>query len=375
MSEVDPLVLLQPAASRVRDPVTGRSVWLANMVRNARVEDGALKFDLFFAEGHSRDDRRGIEEAVVANLKGLGWEGEVLAMGRREGGKKKEVSAKVEQGSSDPVPGMTGGGMAPHGGPIVKQALPGVRHIIAVASGKGGVGKSTVSVNLAVGLAQAGFAVGLLDADVYGPSLPTMMGMWDRPMATRDGRIMPPEAHGVRCLSMGMLVDKEQAVIWRGPMVMGAVRQFLQQTQWGDLDYLVVDLPPGTGDTQLTLVQGVPISGAVIVTTPQEVALADAVRGISMFRKLDVPLLGLVENMAYYELPDGSRDFVFGEGGGLRTAAAMGTEVLGQVPLRTVIQRSGDSGTPIVLSQDPSAALFQDIVGKVAGKLKVAPRS
>ena len=209
-----------------------------------------------------------------------------------------------------------------------------------------------------------------MDADIYGPSLPVMMKTTKRPMV--DGarkRIIPVLAHGVKCMSMGLLVEPDQAMIWRGPMVMGAVRQFLQESDWDGIDYLIIDLPPGTGDAQLTLIQAVTLSGAVIVTTPQDVALADAVRGIHMFNKLDVPLLGLVENMAWYELPDGTRDYVFGQDGGKRTAEKFGTDLLCQVPLGTAIRKSGDEGTPAVLLGGSTAEIFLNLARQVAAKV------
>jgi ATP-binding protein involved in chromosome partitioning len=252
-----------------------------------------------------------------------------------------------------------------------KRAIPGVKHIVAVASGKGGVGKSTIATNLAVGLQTLGHKVGMMDADVYGPSLPTMMDVHSKPVVNKEKRIQPVRAHDVACLSIGLVVDPEEAIIWRGPMIMGLLRQFIQDTDWGELDYLVVDLPPGTGDAQLSLIQAVPLAGAVIVTTPQDIALADAVRGITMFRKLDVPLLGLVENMAYYPLPDGTRDYVFGQDGGKAAAEKYGTELLAEVPLRTAIRRAGDEGQPAVLGEDDVADTFRHIATRIAEKLPV----
>lgn len=365
--------LLQPAATQVRDPLSGRSVWLAGMVKNARAKgDSDLVFDLHFEAEHTVDQRQAITQALSDRLKHLGFGGKVFAMPagappRRAGGAQAPAGRKP-----DPVQGMSGPGMHPHGGPVQKKPLDGVKHIIAVASGKGGVGKSTVTSNLAVALTKLGHSVGILDADIYGPSVPTMMGATARPMVDPERkRILPVEAHGVRCLSMGQLVDPEEAMIWRGPMVMGAVRQFLQDADWSGTDYLLIDMPPGTGDAQLTLIQAVDLSGAVIVTTPQEVALADAVRGITMFRKLDVPLLGLVENMAWYELPDGQRDHVFGQGGGVRTAEAYGTDVLGQIPLRSTVRIAGDAGQPVAMSTDPVAEAFLDAAKKLVAKVPV----
>lgn len=372
MSDVDPLALVQPAATRVRDPRTGKSVWLAGMVREARMDGEKLTFELWFTPDHTRDDRRSMEAALVGNIRAAGFAGEVVAVGRLEQPAEpahKRPSVGVNQPGGT-VPGMNASGaVTPHGGPIEKKRLPGVKNIIAVASGKGGVGKSTVATNLAVALRRLGYTTGLLDADIYGPSLPTMMGVDSRPLADADKKIIPVTAYGVRCLSIGLLVPADQAVIWRGPMVMGALRQFLQDTRWGDLDVLVIDLPPGTGDAQLSLIQSVDLSGAVVVTTPQKVALDDAVRGIAMFGKLGVPLLGLVENMAWYELPDGTRDHVFGEDGGVNTAKAHHTEVLGQIPLQTRLRASADDGQPAALRDDPMGERFKDIADKVARKL------
>lgn len=371
---VDPLRMLQPAATRVRDPVTGRSVWLAGMVQNATVEDGRLTFDLVFTPEHPPHDRRAIAEALQANLRGVGFKGAIEARVVERSHPAAPVGqAKVDLGgsASDPVRGMSGPGIAPHGGPVRKQPLPGVTHVVAVASGKGGVGKSTVASNLAVALQLSGLRVGLVDADVHGPSLPVMMNVHSRPMMREDKKVIPPTAYGVRCISMGMLVDAKEAMIWRGPMVMGVVRQFLQDTAWGELDVLLIDLPPGTGDAQLTLIQAVTLSGAVIVTTPQDVALADAVRGIQMFRKLNVPLLGLVENMAWYELPDGTRDHVFGKDGGVRTAEEWETPLLGQVPLKSSIRQAGDAGLPGALGSDATADLWRSIAAKVAASLEL----
>jgi ATP-binding protein involved in chromosome partitioning len=371
--KVDPTVLLQPAATRVRDPVSGRSVWLAGMVQEARERgDGDLQYELAFDAGHTPHDRKGIPAAIEENLRGLGFEGKIFVMhgGATPSLPQPSGAPPAKTPAADPVPGMTGPGMQAHGGPVRKDRIPGVKHVIAVASGKGGVGKSTVATNLAVSLAKAGHGVGLLDADIYGPSVPLMMRTSARPMVDPElKRILPVEAHGVKLLSMGLLVDADTAMIWRGPMVMGAVRQFLQEASWEGCDYLIIDLPPGTGDAQLTLVQAVDLAGAVIVTTPQPVALGDAVRGIAMFRKLDVPLLGLIENMAWYELPDGTRDHIFGEGGGVATARRFETELLGQIPLRSAIRRGGDEGLPAALSDDAVGATFARIAERIHAKL------
>jgi ATP-binding protein involved in chromosome partitioning len=373
---MDPLTLLEPAATRVRDPLTGRSVWLAGLVKDARFDGEVLRFSLACKPGHSADDRARMREAVLRNLAEK-WQGEVACTVRVEGlaatpSATGHVHAQDhghahahEPPKKDPVRGMSGPGMQPHGGPISKAPLPGVKHIVAVASGKGGVGKSTVATNLAVALARAGFSVGLLDADIYGPSLPLMMHVHGSPMANADKRILPLMAHGVKCMSIGFLVDEKEPIIWRGPMVMGVINQFLKDVEWGGTDYLVIDLPPGTGDAQLTMVQAVPLSGGIIVTTPQPVALLDAVRGVEMFRKLDVPVLGVVENMAWYEA-GGVKTHPFGSGGGRRMAAEYGVPLLGEVPLRDAIRAGGDAGRPAVLDGE---RVFHDIATQLVERL------
>jgi len=251
-------------------------------------------------------------------------------------------------------------------------SLAGVKKIVAVASGKGGVGKSTVAVNLALALKQKGYRVGLLDADIYGPSLPTMLGTEEPPQAISDTAILPVESHGLQVISMGLLVPPGQAVVWRGPMVMAAIRQFLKDVQWNDLDYLVVDMPPGTGDAQLTLVQQVPVDGVVMVTTPQELALADVRRGIQMFGHVSVSVLGVVENMSFFLCPDnGKRYEIFGSGGGAAVAEQFGVPLLGQIPIEPSVRAGGDSGVPAVETGEGAAcAAFLDLAGKVEDALE-----
>ena len=254
-------------------------------------------------------------------------------------------------------------------GPLMKQSIEGVRHIIAVASGKGGVGKSTVASNLAVALAATGAKVGLCDCDLYGPSMALMFGTNERPMATDQNEIVPVECHGLKLMSMGLLLDDASPVIVRGPMATRSVQQFLRQCVWGELDYLILDLPPGTGDIQLTIVQTVALDGAVIVTTPQEVALIDARKATAMFAKVNVRILGLVENMSWFQPPGREEKyFLFGEGGGRREAARLGVPVLAEIPIDVPTREGGDAGTPIALhpaSSHPASKVFHDFAARV----------
>ena len=247
-----------------------------------------------------------------------------------------------------------------------KIELPDVKKIIAVASGKGGVGKSTVSVNLAVSLARQGLKTGLLDADIYGPSIPTMTGLPIIKPEMKDGKIIPFMAHGLKIMSLGFLIPEEAPLIWRGPMVQSAVTQLLRDVDWGELDILIIDLPPGTGDAQLTLAQKIKLDGAVIVSTPQDISLIDARKGLEMFRKLDVPILGLVENMSYYCCPNcGHRDEIFGHGGARAEAARLGCDFLGEIPLQPVIRQAADSGSPHALQ----GSEYQEISAKIQKSL------
>jgi len=258
------------------------------------------------------------------------------------------------------------------------QILPGVRNVLAVASGKGGVGKSTVAINLALALRETGATVGVLDADVYGPSLPLLTGVNGRP-ETRERRIVPHEGYGLKLMSMGFFVTEGSPVIWRGPMVHGLIRQFLTDVEWGELDYLVVDLPPGTGDAALTLTQQAPLSGAVIVTTANDLSLIDARKGLAMFEKVNVPVLGIIENMSYFEPPDlpGRRYYIFGQGGGERVAKELGVEFLGEVPIDPRVVEGGDAGRPILVHapESPPAQVLREIAGRVARRLAVLGES
>jgi ATP-binding protein involved in chromosome partitioning len=270
---------------------------------------------------------------------------------------------------------ITWGAMVRRATPQQAEAiLPNVKNVIAVGSGKGGVGKSTVSVNLAVALAQAGARVGLLDADITGPNIPMMLGVTGQPKASENNKITPLERHGVKCISIQFFVPEGQPIVWRGPLVGGAIQQFLRDVDWGDLDYLVVDLPPGTSDAQLTLAQSVPLSGAVLVTTPQEVALSDVGKALAMFKRLSVPILGLVENMTAFACPHcGELTEIFGRGGGERFCQEHGIDFLGGVPLDVTVRQGGDVGVPAVAQREPgpAARALTAVAGAVAARMSV----
>ncbi|MCB9778270.1 MAG: Mrp/NBP35 family ATP-binding protein [Alphaproteobacteria bacterium] len=379
--------VIEPAATRVRDPISGRSVWVAGLVQQGRIDGETLHVVLGATPSHGAEDLGRMREALTRNIEQLGWKGPVKVAVRPAmapgvgGGDTGGGKAGGGHGHSHdhghggghggrgaggtPLRGMEGGGMQPHGGPIHKQPIAGVKRIVAVASGKGGVGKSTVATNLAVGLALSGWKVGIMDADIYGPSVPTMLKVGGKVYANADKKIVPMENYGIKAMSIGFLVDDSEPIIWRGPMVMGVVRQFLQDVAWGDLDVLLIDLPPGTGDAQLTMIQAVDLTGAVVVTTPQDVAVLDAVRGVEMFRKLDVPVLGIIENMAWMDLPDGSRIHPFGSGGGERTAQRYGVPLLAHVPLDIRVREGGDAGRPAALDEHGAGAVFRDVARTV----------
>ena len=260
-------------------------------------------------------------------------------------------------------------------GPGNEQLIPNVKNVIAIASGKGGVGKSTTSVNVALALADTGAKVGLLDGDIYGPNIPLMMGLKEKPqLQSEGGKIIPCRSYGVRLMSIGFFLDEDNPVIWRGPMVHGAIQQFLRDVDWGDLDYLVIDLPPGTGDAPLSLSQLIPLSGVVVVTTPQDVALQDVAKGMAMFKRLEVPILGVVENMSYFVCPGcQDRHEIFGQGGGERIAAQFGAPFLGKVPLQPRVREGGDQGRPVVVTHPESleAAAFREVAGAIARQVSI----
>jgi ATP-binding protein involved in chromosome partitioning len=336
------------ALSTVQEPDLGQDLVTLNMVRNIEIEGDAVSITIMlttpacpFRVKIEKDSK-----AALMKIDGL-----------------KTVTIKMD--SDVPNDGRMRG--------LVKMPI---RNAIAVGSGKGGVGKSTVAVNLAVALAQAGARVGLLDADIYGPNTPTMLGVEKLP-PPNGPRLIPAIAHGIKMISMGLLVKPGQPLIWRGPMLNSAIRQFLGDVEWGELDYLIIDLPPGTGDASLSLAQALPLSGAVIVTLPQLVSLEDASRGLNMFKTLEVPILGIIENMSYLDLPDGTRMDIFGSGGGERLAQSTNTTFLGGVPMDQNVRIGGDTGKPIVVSHpdSPVAKALTEISQKIAAKVSIAALS
>src|SRR5512142_253476 len=333
------------ALSRVQEPELHRDLVTLNMIRNLEIAPEKVSFTIMLTtpacplrgqiEKEARQAVMAVEGVKTVQIK---WDSDVPNDGRMRG--------------------------------LVNMPI---RNAIAVGSGKGGVGKSTVAVNVAVALAQSGARVGLLDADIYGPNIPTMMGV-DRLPPPNGSKLVPAEAYGLKMISMGLLVKPGQPLIWRGPMLNSAIRQFLGDVEWGELDYLIVDLPPGTGDAALSLAQALPLSGAVIVTLPQLVSLEDASRGLNMFRTLEMPILGIIENMSYLDLPDGTRMDIFGSGGGEQLAEATKANFLGQVPMDQNVRIGGDSGKPIVVSYPDSAVAvaLRDISKKIAAQISVA---
>ena len=341
---------IEAALRGYREPYLGTDLFTASAVRELHVENGRVSVlvELGFPSGGYADELSGALRGLISQVPGV-----------------REAEVRV------------GTQILSHAVQRNLKPLPGVKNIIAVASGKGGVGKSTVAVNLALALAADGVRVGMLDADIYGPSQPRMLGLKGRP-STKDGkRIIPMVGHGIQCMSVGFLVDEETPMVWRGPMVTQALMQLIGDTDWEALDYLIVDLPPGTGDIQLTLSQRVPVSGAVIVTTPQEIALLDARKGLKMFQKVEVGILGIVENMSTHVCSQcGHEEHIFGVGGGERLAAQYGVPYLGSLPLELRIREQTDGGKPTVVAEPQStvAQRYRDIARRAAAQLALAGR-
>src|SRR5437763_4761305 len=339
------------ALKAVKFPGLSRDIVSFGFVHDVKVEGGNVSFTVRFqTENQNAAEQIGRDaEAAVKKVPGV-----------------ESVRMTVDVASRSAA--------GPQGAPPAEQILSGVKYKIAVASGKGGVGKSTVSTNLSLALRKLGYKVGLLDADIYGPSQQMMLGIHGRPQIDEsDEKIMPMENHGVKTMSLGLITDVDTPVIWRGPMVMKALDQFLTDVKWGTLDFMIIDLPPGTGDAQLTMTQKVPLTGAVVVTTPQDVALIDARKGLAMFRKVNVPLLGIVENMSYFICRHcGEREEIFGHGGGKRTAEMLGVPFLGEVPIDPKVVVGGDSGEPIVVlePQSPAAAAFRELARQIVKQVE-----
>ena len=362
--------------ARIKSP-RGVALTNANVLSAISAADGKVFFSINVdaAEARAWETVRAEAEAAVRAIPGVTT---VMVA----------LTAERKPGSAPPPPPQPSRGTpgvqpahahkpAPQGGtqsPMARQSeIPGVAAVIAVASGKGGVGKSTTALNLALGLRDLGLKVGLLDADIYGPSVPRLTGLHDKPELDGERKMIPLRRFGLAIMSIGFLVEEETAMIWRGPMVMSAVTQMLRDVAWGQLDVLVVDMPPGTGDAQLTLAQNVPLKGAVIVSTPQDLSLIDARRGLAMFKKVNVPVLGIVENMSYFECPHcGTKSDIFGHGGARHEAEKLGVPFLGEIPLHMAIRATSDAGTPVVDSEPdgPHAAIYRAIAGQVRDQLK-----
>ena len=349
--------------SKLQSPDHEEDIVARGMVENVLIKDGKVIFSILVPaeQAEQMEPLRKAAEQAVAGIEGVQSAMAVLTAERKAGS-----NGHAAPGQASPRQA------APQQGGRSKVGVPGIKSIIAVASGKGGVGKSTTSVNLALGLQTHGLSVGILDADIYGPSMPRLLGISEKPEA-QGKTLIPLEAYGLKVMSMGFLVEEETPMIWRGPMVISALTQMLREVAWGELDVLVVDMPPGTGDAQLTMAQQVPLAGAVIVSTPQDIALIDARKGLNMFRKVDVPILGLIENMSTFICPScGERSDIFGHGGARSEAERLGVPFLGEVPLHMEIRSNSDGGTPVTVSNPdgPHAVIYKEIAGAVHKQLQ-----
>ena len=344
MSEEVTLNAVLQALSKVQEPELNNDLVSLGMIKDLKIEGGKVEFciQLTTPACPLRDQIKAEAKQAVEKVTGV---------------TEVDITLTAEVPKDDKAQAIS------HNG---------IRNVVAIASGKGGVGKSTVAVNVAVALAQAGARVGLLDADIYGPNVPTMMGVNQIP-PIKEKLIVPAEAYGVKIMSIGFLVSPDQPLIWRGPMLHSAIQQFINDVDWGYLDYLIVDLPPGTGDAQLSLTQSIPLSGGIIVTLPQKVSLEDARRGLQMFKAMDVPVFGVIENMSYLEMPDGTQVDVFGHGGGAELAQESGVPLIGTIPLEPSVREGGDTGVPIVIS-NPDSKVAKALIGiaeDLASKISV----
>lgn len=369
------LILTKPLLIRIRDALTRLSAPTEdkNIIAAGRVEglhaneaDGAVRFALK-VDGLAAETAQSLLNAAktaVENVEGAAKVTAVATLHHAAGRTPSKAASQALASAHDNPIGLPGKQGDERDAPY----LVGVKNVIAVASGKGGVGKSTITVNLATALARRGLSVGLLDADIYGPSLPTLLGLRGK-ARMEDGKIIPHVAYGLRAMSIGVMIDPEQALAWRGPMVMGALKQLLRDVAWGPLDLLLVDTPPGTGDVHLSLIQSKKLTGAIIVSTPQEMALADMRRGAQLFRKTGTPILGVIENMAWLETETGERLYLFGEGGAERAAMALNAPFLGAVPLAPELRIASDEGSPIAAGDHPAADVFKNLAQKIASTL------
>ncbi len=356
------------ALARVMTP-RGVALTNADVLSAIAVTDGKVFFSINVdaAEARAWESVRAQAESAVRALPGV-TTAMIALTAERKPGAAPAARQGVPPVSSHRPP------HSPAGSPMARQAqIPGIAAVIAIASGKGGVGKSTTALNLALGLRDSGLRVGLLDADIYGPSVPRLTGIREKPELNDDRKMIPIDRFGLAIMSIGFLVEEDTAMIWRGPMVMSAITQMLRDVAWGTLDVLVVDMPPGTGDAQLTLAQNVPLKGAIIISTPQDLSLIDARRGLAMFKKVNVPVLGIIENMSYFQCPHcGTRSDIFGHGGARHEAERLGVPFLGEIPLHIAIRETSDAGNPVVVSEPdgPHAAIYRAIAGHVREQLK-----
>ncbi|AWV90459.1 Mrp/NBP35 family ATP-binding protein [Bradymonas sediminis] len=353
----------------IEDPTQGKNLLDAHMIEQVDVQSGVVDITVLVELGRTREERFSLEDSIYNKVEEIAGVNEVKV-------KLTTPKAVAQQKNADPLPEPKQPAAAKPKAAAIPQAEPiqGVGKVIAVASGKGGVGKSTVAVNLALGLRDLGYRVGVLDIDIYGPSLPTLLGLMSRPSVS-ERQIVPLQTQGLRIMSLGFLMEDDTPVIWRGPIVTGIIRQFLRDVDWSGLDYLIIDMPPGTGDAQLALAQTVPVDGAVIVTTPSKLALIDAARGLEMFRTLNIDVLGIVENMSEFVTPTGEVFKIFGDGGVEEEAKRLDTTVLASIPLDPAVRSGGDEGSPVVASapDSPAAKSFLALAENVAKQRPIQP--